>query len=152
MDATSNSRIHAHTLDDRSYVHQANQIGIPVTVGLEASILTYLPEHIAEEANWQLPACAVAQTQLQLLAESLPSVLTVTVADCAYGSFKPYSKDQVVIARGRTDRVGRRPAKNDEIVHKKQGRPRKYKPGVIRFIEDMPPGTAVMKNVSMTMQ
>ena len=43
LDATSNPRIHAHTLDDRSYVHQANQIGIPVTVGLEASVLTYLP-------------------------------------------------------------------------------------------------------------
>jgi len=152
LDATSTPRIHAHTLDDRSYVHQANQIGIPVTVGLETSVLTYLPEHSAGEANWQLPvsleristdttACAVAKTQLQLLAESLPSSLTVIVADCAYGSLEPYSKDQVVIARGRTDRLGRRPAKNDEIVHKKRGRPRKYESGVIRFIEDMPPGT-----------
>ena len=81
LDATSTPRIHAHTLDDRSYVHQANQIGVPVTVGLEASVLTYLPEYSTEEANWQLPvsleristdttACKVAKAQLQLLAES----------------------------------------------------------------------------------
>ena len=108
-----NPQIHAHTLDDRSYVHQANQIGIPVTVGLEASVLTYLPEHSTEEANWQLPvsveristdttACEVAKTQLQLLAESTPahSPLTVIVADSAYGGLEPYSEDQVVIARG----------------------------------------------------
>jgi len=154
LDATSTPRIHAHTLDDRSYVHQANQIGVPVTVGLEASVLTYLPEHSTEEANWQLPvsleristdttACKVAKTQLQLLAESLlaHSPLTVIVADCAYGSLEPYSEDQVVIARSRTDRQGRRPIKNDKIVHKKRGRPRKYESGTIRFIEDMPPGT-----------
>ena len=154
LDATSIPRIHAHTLDDRGYVHQANQIGIPVTVGLEASILTYLPEHSAEEANWQLPvsleristdttACKVAKTQLQLLAESTPahSQLTVIVADCAYGNLEPYSEDQVVIARGRIDRQGRRPSKSDQTVHKGRGRPRKYDPGTIRFIEDMPPGT-----------
>jgi hypothetical protein len=155
LDATSNPRIHAHTLDDRSYVHQANQIGIPVTVGLEASVLTYLPEYSTEEANWQLPvsleristdttACKVAKTQLQLLAESTPahSLLTVIVVDCAYGNLEPYSEDQVVIARGRTDRQGRRPAKNDHTtVHKRRGRPCKYTPGIIRFIEDMPPGT-----------
>jgi len=151
LDATSNPRIHAHTLDDRSYVHQANQIGTPVTVGLEASVLTYLPEHSTEEANWQLPvsleristdttACKVAKTQLKLLAESTPanSLLTVIVADSAYGSLEPYSEDQVVIARGRTNRQGRRPIKNDQIVHKKRGRPRKYGPETIRFIEDVP--------------
>ncbi|HSN65185.1 MAG TPA: transposase [Fusibacter sp.] len=154
LDATSTPRIHAHTLDDRSYVHQANQIGIPVTVGLEASVLIYLPEHSAEEANWQLPisleriptdttACEVAKTQLQLLAESLPtnSLLTVIVADCAYGSLEPYSEDQVVVARGRADRQGRRPTKNDQTIHKRRGRPRKYESETIRFIEDMPPGT-----------
>jgi hypothetical protein len=154
LDATSNPRIHAHTLDDRSYVHQANQIGIPVTVGLEASVLTYLPEHSADEANWQLPvsleristdttACKVAKAQLQLLADSTTanSPLTVIVADCAYGSLEPYSKDQVVIARGRTNRQGRRPVKDDQNVHKKRGRPRKYESGTIRFIEDMPPDT-----------
>ena len=157
LDATSTPRIHAHTLDDRSYVHQANQIGTPVTVGLEASVLTYLPEHSTEEANWQLPvsleristdttACKVAKAQLQLLAESLTvnSSLTVIVADCAYGSLEPYSKDQVVIARCRTDRQGRRPVKDDKddkIVQKSRGRPRKYGSGTIRFIEDLPPGT-----------
>lgn len=153
LDATSTPRIHAHTLDDRSYVHQANQIGIPVTVGLEASVLTYLPEHITGEANWQLPvsleristnttACDVAETQLQLLAEWTPAnLLTVIVADCAYGSLKPYSEDQVVVARGRTDRKGRRPISNNQIVHKKRGRPRKYEQETIRFIEDLPPGT-----------
>jgi hypothetical protein len=153
LDATSIPRIHAHTLDDRSYVHQANQIGIPVTVGLQASILTYLPERNAEEANWQLPvsleristdtnACEIASTQLKLLAESMRTngLLTVIVADCAYGNLKPYSEDQIVIARGRADRRGRRPVKDDQIV-RKRGRPRKYAPGIIRFIEDTPPGT-----------
>ena len=82
LDATSNPRIHAHTLDDRSYVHQANQIGIPVTVDLEASVLTYLPEYSVEEANWQLPvsleristettACEVAEAQLSNCSEQL---------------------------------------------------------------------------------
>lgn len=154
LDATSNPRIHAHTLDDRSYVHQANQIGVPVTVGLEASVLTYLPEQSANEANWQLPvsleristdttACKVAKTQLKLLAESTPahSPLTVIVTDSAYGSLEPYSKEQVVIARGRIDRKGRRPVKDEQSVPKGRGRPRKYESGTIRFIEDMPPGT-----------
>lgn len=154
LDATSTPRIHAHTLDDRSYVHQANQIGIPVTVGLEASVLTYLPEHSEGEANWQLPvsleristdttACKVAKTQLQLLAESTSahSPLTVIVVDSAYGGLVPYSEDQVVIARGRTDRQGRRPITNNQTVGKWRGRPRKYEPGTIRFIEDQPPGT-----------
>ncbi len=154
LDATSTPRIHAHTLDDRSYVHQANQIGIPVTVGLEANILTYLPEHSAEEANWQLPvsveristnttACEVAKTQLKLLAESMPAngLLAVIVTDSAYGNLEPYSEDQIVIARGRTNRQGRRPVKGDQIVHQGRGRPRKYEPGIIRFIEDLPPGS-----------
>lgn len=154
LDATSTPRIHAHTLDDRGYVHQANQIGVPVTVGLETSVLTYLPEHSKEEASWQLPvsveriptdktACEVAKTQLHLLAEltSDNSLLTVIVTDCAYGSLTPYSEDQVVIARGRTDRQGRRPFKDGQTVHKKRGRPCKYEPRIIRFIEDMPPDT-----------
>ena len=154
LDATSTPRIHAHTLDDRSYVHQANQIGIPVTIGLETSVLTYLPEYSTEEANWQLPvsleristdttACKVAKAQLQLLAESTNdhAQLTVIVADCAYGNLEPYSEDQVVIARGRTNRLGRKPIKKDQFEHKGRGRPRKYEPGIIRFIEDIPPGT-----------
>jgi len=153
LDVTPVSRIHAHTLDDRSYVHQANQIGIPITIGVQASVLTYLPERSAEEANWQLPlslervptdktACEVASVQLQLLTGfSISSLLTVIVADTAYGSLEPYSEDQVVIARGRTDRQGRRPAKEDQIAHRGRGRPRKYEPGTIRFVEDLPPGS-----------
>lgn len=155
MDATSNPRIHAHTLDDRSYVHQANQIGVPVTIGVEASVLTYLPEQSEEEANWVLPisveristdttACEVAKIQIQLLAESTStdSLLTMIVADCAYGSLTPCSENQVVIARGRTDRQGRRPIINEQTESKKRGRPRMYEPEVIRFGEDILPGTA----------
>jgi hypothetical protein len=153
LDVTPIPRIHAHTLDDRSYVHQANQIGVAITIGVQASVLTYLPERSAEEANWQLPvslervstdttACKVASAQLQLLAELNPtnSLLTVIVADTAYGGLEPYSEDQVVIARGRIDRQGRRPAKNEQ-AHRGKGRPRKYEPGIIRFIEDLPPGS-----------
>lgn len=154
LDVTPIPRIHAHTLDDRSYVHQANQIGIPITIGVQTSALTYLPERSVEEANWQLPlslervstdstACEVASAQLQLLAElnSTDSLLTVIVTDTAYTSLKPYSEDQVVIARGRMDRQGRRPAKDDQVAHRGKGRPRKYEPGIIRFIEDLPPGS-----------
>lgn len=154
LDVTPIPRVHAHTLDDRSYVYQANQIGVPVTIGVEASVVTYLPEHSAKEANWQLPisiervstdttACKVASDQLQLLNELTPgdSRLTVIVADTAYGSLNPHSENQVVIARGRTDRQGRRPVKDEQIVPAGKGRPRKYEPGIIRFIEDLPPGT-----------
>jgi hypothetical protein len=154
LDVTSTPRIHAHTLDDRSYVYQANQIGLPVTVGVETSVLTYLPEYSATEANWQLPvsleristdttACKVATAQLQLLNEMTAgdSQLNVIVSDTAYGSLTPCSDNQVVIARGRTDRTGRRPEKDTQIAPKGKGRPRKYKPGIIRFIEDMPPGS-----------
>jgi len=96
-----------------------------------------------ERISTDTTACEVAKTQLKLLAESpsANSSLTVIVADCAYGGLNPYSEDQVVIARGRTDRQGRRPVKKDRIVHKKRGRPSKYEPGVIRFIEDITPGT-----------
>jgi len=100
LDATSNPRIHARTLDDRSYVHQSNQVGIPVTIGLQTSVLVYLPEKSVEEANWQLPvsleristdttAGEVAKSQLKLLSESTPinALLTVIVADCAYPKF-----------------------------------------------------------------
>lgn len=96
-----------------------------MTVGVETSVLTYLPERSTEEANWQLPisleriptntsACEVAKAQLQLLAEmsSADLQLTVIVADTAYGSLAPCSEKQVIIARGRTDRQGRRPVKN----------------------------------------
>jgi hypothetical protein len=153
LDATSTPRVHAYVLDDRSYVHQANQIGTPVTIGLEASVLTYLPEHSVDEANWQLPvsleriptdatACEIAETQLQLLAKWNPAnLLNLIVTDCAYGSLKPRSEDQVVISRGRTDRRGRRPISDNQSVHKKRGRPRKYEQETIRFIEDLPPGT-----------
>jgi len=154
LDVTSVPRIHAHTLDDRSYVHQANLVGTPITIGLQASVLTYLPEYCAEEANWQLPvslervgtnttACEVATNQLQLLAalNSSDSLLTVIVADSAYSSLKPSSEEQIVIARGRIDRQGRRPVKDEQIAHKRRGRPRKYEPGIIRFMEDLPPGT-----------
>lgn len=153
LDATSVPRIHAHTLDDRSYVHQANQVGIPVTIGMQTSVLTYLPEASAKEANWQLPisleristdttACEVADAQLRLLPKltSTDALLSVIVADTAYGSLEPASEQQVVIARGRVDRLGRRPVKNDQMTHRKKGRPRKYEPGKIRFAEDLPPG------------
>jgi hypothetical protein len=154
LDVTPVPRIHAHTLDDRSYVHQANQIGVPTTIGVQASVLVYLPERSAEEANWQLPlslervptettACEVAITQLELLAELGPtdSRLTVVVADTAYGSLAPHSDGQVVIARGRIDRQGRKPARDGQIAQRGRGRPCKYEPGIIRFVEDLPPGT-----------
>ncbi len=99
-------------------------------MGLETSVLVYLPERSPEEANWQLPisleriptdttACKVAKTQLQLLAELTPanSLLTVIVADTAYASLEPDSDDQVLIVRSRTDRQGRRLIQNHTCTH-----------------------------------
>ena len=154
LDVTPIPRLYAHTIDDRSYVHQSNQLGIPITIGVQVSVLVYLPERSEEEANWQLPlilervstnatACGVASTQLQLLTElnCTDPLLSVIVADTAYGSLQPYSDDQVVIARGRADRHGRRPLnKDNQILCNRKGRPRKYEPGLIRFIDDLPPG------------
>lgn len=147
LDATPVPRVHAQTLDDRGYVYQANPVGKGLTIGSLASMLTYLPK---EESKWSLPvsleriptdktSCEIAKTQLQLLDELTPdgSLLSVIVADCAYGSLSPCS-NQVVIARGRTDRIGRRLNKNEQI-NKKRGRPRKYEAEPIRFIDDHPP-------------
>jgi hypothetical protein len=66
-----------------------------VTVGLQVSVLAYLPERSSDEANWQLPIsleriptsatpCEIAQHQLKLLAESIHgTVFSVIVADSA---------------------------------------------------------------------
>ena len=93
---------HANTLDDRGYVHQANQTDFPVTIGVEASVLTALSEDSAEEANWQLPVsvervptdttgCKVGKNQLKLLADLTPpeEQMTVIIADTAYGGLTP---------------------------------------------------------------
>ncbi len=87
--------------------------------------------------------CEIAQHQLKLLAESIHgTVFSVIVADSAWGSLKPGSTNQVVIAQGRTDRQGKRLTKNDnDDKPKGRGRPPKYAPGVIRFIDDLPPGS-----------
>lgn len=150
IDVTPESKRHSETMEDRTFVHKADQLGIPIMIGLEASVLVAIPEQEDGEAKWTLPlsvervssketACQVARKQLQLLAkkEVHSGKLSVITVDSAYTSLEPITKNQVIIARGRADRVGRRlyDHQDEEI---RRGRPRKYMEGSIKFREDIP--------------
>ena len=51
VDATPDPRPYAQTLQDRTFVHLASQYGKPITVGLQASVLTVIPEKKEDEAK-----------------------------------------------------------------------------------------------------
>jgi hypothetical protein len=83
IDTTSVPRPHAQTLDDRSFVHQVAQIGSPITIGLQASVLVAIPEKVEGEASWTLPLsveripsietpCETAERQLKELEKLSP--------------------------------------------------------------------------------
>lgn len=150
IDVTPEPKRHSETMEDRTFVHKADQLGIPVIIGLEASVLVTIPEQEESEAKWTLPlsvervssketACEVAKKQLRLLAKLKNSdgKLSVIVTDSGYTRLEPEEKDQVIIARGRSDRVGRR-LNNHQNEEKRRGRPRKYMEGCIKFREDIP--------------
>jgi len=151
IDATPNPRPHAHTLDDRCFVHRATTVGSPVAIGLQASVLVAIPEKLDNEATWTLPLsieripstetpCKTAEKQLKELANlSSKGTLSVITVDSGYTSLKPQSSDQVIIARSRIDRTGRRPCVVWDEESKK-GRPRKYEDYIIRFSENIPKG------------
>ena len=152
IDATSNPKPHAKTLDDRCFVHCATQVGTPVTIGLQASVLVAIPEKMENEASWTLPLsverissietpCEVAERQLKELTRvSQTGSLCVITADSGYTSLKPQTSDQVIIARSRIDRTGRRLYVNKDEGQSKKGRPRMYEENIIRFSENIPQG------------
>ena len=146
LDATSTPKPHAHTLEDRTYVHASRKVGIPVDVGLQASLLIGIPERKHDEPKWPLPLsiericssetpCQVAENQLKMLSQLDSSqTLHVIAADSGYTSLKPQSPNQVVVARARMDRTGRRPfIDNSEGSKSIRGRPKKYEGDAIRF-------------------
>ena len=154
IDATSDARPYAQTLKDRTYVHAAGQFGAPITVGVQASVLVAIPEKQGHEAKWTLPLsveripsnetpCQTAEKQLKEL-QSLASVsnsLCVIAADSGYTHLKPQGPNQVIVARSRTDRTGRRPyGPASQDVFSRRGRPRKYQDPVIHFSEIVPVG------------
>ena len=151
IDATSTARPYAKTLDDRTFVHQAGQLGSPVTIGLQASMLVAIPEKVEGEAKWTLPLSVeripsietpseTAAKQLAELVRLWPNSLCVITADSGYTSLKPSALNQVVIARGRIDRTGRRPHRSPESEPVRRGRPRKYVGSMIRFADNVPAG------------
>jgi len=150
IDVTPESKRYSETMEDRTFVHKADQLGKPIIIGLEASVLVAIPEQEDGEAKWTLPlsvervssketACEAVKKQLQLLAqlEVHDEKLSVIAVDSGYTRLEPTEKNQVIIARGRSDRVGRR-LNNHQNEKKQRGRPRKYMEGCIKFREDIP--------------
>jgi hypothetical protein len=154
LDATPAPRPHAETLSDRSYIYQAGALGIPVTIGLQASVLVAIPEKEEGEAKWTLPLsieripsnetpCQIAKKQLLDLANLAYAKIffSVIVLDSGYSCLEPQSANQVIIARSRINRIGRRPVKClDKDSPKKKGRPKKYGSPLIHFAENIPMG------------
>ncbi|NEP53571.1 MAG: transposase [Moorea sp. SIO3C2] len=102
VDCTSISRVHAHTLLDRSFVHQPTVISIqkPVTIGHSYSMMGALPQRNPDDARWSIPlditrvssdsnALDVGVSQVKALMSSKAVAwhgeLSVNVADSAYG-------------------------------------------------------------------
>jgi hypothetical protein len=84
-------------------VHQANQVGPPITIGLSVSVLVSIQQN-KEDDKWRPPIsveristdmtpCKIAKNQLNLLEELTHNdqKLNVIVADCAYGGLEPCS-------------------------------------------------------------
>jgi hypothetical protein len=151
IDATSDPRPHAQTLEDRTFVHQAAQLGSSVTIGLRASVLVAIPEKVDGEAKWTLPLsveripssetpCETAARQLIELHRLWPDSLCVVTADSGYTSLVSHSANQVLIMRGRIDRTGRRPHNSKKEKRAKRGRPRKYEDPVLHFANNVPIG------------
>ena len=139
LDATPALKPFAQTMPDRSFVHVAGCLGTPVAIGIQASVLIAIPEKKETESKWSLPLmvdripstqtpCEIAEKQLKDLARlsELADELCIIGADCGYTQIKPQAKNQVVIARSRIDRTGRRPHVIAEERAAARGRSRKY--------------------------
>lgn len=151
LDSTATARPYSQTLEDRTFVHMAGQMRSPVGIGLQASVLVALPELVVNEAKWTLPLSirriSSRETPSQVAADQLRELSSlfctqetcVIVADCGYTALTPQAPNQIMIARSRTDRTGRRPCSHKKL-HPGRGRPRKYEAPIIRFVENIPKG------------
>ena len=142
LDATPAPKPFAETMQDRTFVHKANCVGSPVTIGIQASVLIAVPERKANEAKWPLPLmvdrissaatpCKIAEQQLKELNRlpGMANAFCVIAVDAGYSLLQPQSDNQVVIARSRINRIGKRsytPSVSELPAHRGRGRPRKY--------------------------
>jgi DDE family transposase len=98
-DVTPNSRPHAETLEDRTFVHAPTVISgnKPVTIGHDYSVTVYLPEKMNSSSSWVLPvSCLRVEsdqrgpiTGMNQILECIRQAefqgkLCVSVTDCAY--------------------------------------------------------------------
>lgn len=78
LDATPAPKPFEQTMKDRTFVHQSGHLGLPVTVGVQASVLIAIREKKENEARWSLPLmvdripssetpCQIAEKQLKEL-------------------------------------------------------------------------------------
>lgn len=102
VDCTSIGRVHARTLEDRSFVHQPTVMNRqkPVTIGHSYSMIAALPHRHTDDARWSIPldmarvssdsnALDVGVSQVEAImsneAVEWHGQLSVSVADSAYG-------------------------------------------------------------------
>jgi hypothetical protein len=153
IDATPAPKPCAQTMKDRTFVHQAGHLGLPVAIGLQASVLIAMPKKKETEARWALPLmveripssetpCQLAERQLQELARlpDMTACLCVITADSGYTRLQPQAANQIVIARSRIDRTGRRMHTESEAPCSRRGRPQKYDKQTILFATPVPVG------------
>ena len=151
LDATPAPKPFAQTMKDRTFVHQAGHLGLPVTIGVQASVLIAVPQKKENEARWPLPLmvdripssetpCQIAEKQLKELSRlsDISQHLCVITADCGYTQLRPQGANQIGIARSRIDRTGRRIQAAREEQPIRRGRPRKYREQVIHFAASIP--------------
>jgi hypothetical protein len=150
LDATSQPRQFANTLQDRGFVYKPNPIAKnkPVTIGHSYSILVAMPEKKGNNVPpWVLPlssrrvptdekATDIGAAQVEALLEDkgLPfgQELTVLVADSAYSAVtflgrQTTHKNQVTIVRVRGNRTFyRTPIQDSTITARPKGHPTWY--------------------------
>jgi DDE superfamily endonuclease len=146
MDCTSQERLFAEKLEDRTMVYAPNRVHgkIPVTIGHQYSLLAFLPEKTPQSSStWLVPlsiqrvksdqkAADIGMEQLKetLKETEFKDVLCVNVSDTAYSAKECMGKAQVVsnlihIARLRGNRVLYFPLQESNEP-KKRGRPKCY--------------------------
>lgn len=127
LDCTPRPRLHARTLEDRSFVHEATSIkgNKPITIGHSYSMLSVIPERNDEDAPWTIPldmsrvptssnSTMVGHSQVNSVLSNPNGPwfeqLCVLDVDSAYGNKKflgPMQENEnlVTVARCRSNRV-----------------------------------------------
>lgn len=145
LDCTSNPRVFAKTLSDRSIVHAPNPIynNLPITIGHQYSIAVYLPEKLSEDAPpWVVPlSCERVSTEQKSTLVGMEQInhcisqavfkgaLCVSVGDCSYSGSSCISQahinpEQVHVSRAKNNRVFYNAI--PEKTRKSRGRPKRY--------------------------